>query len=104
MIQKIRKFRGKKNDIITAALSDYNCRNKSQLEGYPCLSFEQGDNGSFYFAEKILATNEYSQVIRANARATILQYRFGMMTRIPIVLWRLVMWLGRMQTGYFFGY
>ena len=25
----------------------------AQLEGYPCLSFAQGDNGSFYFAEEI---------------------------------------------------
>ena len=24
-----------------------------QLEDYPCLSFEQGDNSSFYFAEEI---------------------------------------------------
>lgn len=50
----------------------------AQLEGYPCLSFEQGDNGSFYFAEEILATNEYSQVIKANDRATMLNLMVGL--------------------------
>lgn len=50
----------------------------SQLEGYPCLSFEQGDNSSFYLAEEILSTNEYSQVIRANDRATMLNLMVGL--------------------------
>ena len=49
-----------------------------QLEGYPCLSFEQGDNSSFYFAEEILSTNEYSQVIKANDRATMLNLMVGL--------------------------
>lgn len=49
-----------------------------QLEGYPCLSFEQGDHGSFYFAEEILSTNEYSQVIKANDRATMLNLMVGL--------------------------
>lgn len=49
-----------------------------QLEDYPCLSFEQGDNSSFYFAEEILSTNEYSQVIKANDRATMLNLMVGL--------------------------
>lgn len=49
-----------------------------QLEGYPCLTFEQGDNSSFYFAEEILSTNEYSQVIKANDRATMLNLMVGL--------------------------
>ena len=49
-----------------------------QLEGYPCLSFEQGDNSSFYLAEEILSTNEYSQVIKANDRATMLNMMVGL--------------------------
>ncbi len=49
-----------------------------QLEGYPCLSFEQGDNSSFYFAEEILSTNEYPQVIKANDRATMLNLMVGL--------------------------
>lgn len=50
----------------------------AQLDGYPCLSFEQGDNSSFYFAEEILSTNEYSQVIKANDRATMLNLMVGL--------------------------
>lgn len=49
-----------------------------QLKEYPCLSFEQGDNSSFYLAEEILSTNEYSQVIRANDRATMLNLMVGL--------------------------
>ncbi|MDO4343752.1 MAG: LysR family transcriptional regulator [Eubacteriales bacterium] len=49
-----------------------------QLKDYPCLSFEQGDNSSFYFAEEILSFNEYSQVIRANDRATMLNLMVGL--------------------------
>lgn len=49
-----------------------------QLQGYPCLSFEQGDNGSFYFAEEILSTNEYPQIIKANDRATMLNLMVGL--------------------------
>lgn len=49
-----------------------------QLDGYPCLSFEQGENSSFYLAEEILSTNEYSQVIKANDRATMLNLMVGL--------------------------
>ena len=49
-----------------------------QLEGYPCLSFEQGDNSSFYLAEEILSTNEYSQIIHSNDRATMLNLMVGL--------------------------
>lgn len=50
----------------------------SQLDEYPCLSFEQGDNGTFYFAEEILSTNEYSRTIKANDRATMLNLMVGL--------------------------
>lgn len=49
-----------------------------QLEKYPCLSFEQGDNSAFYLAEEILSTNEYPQVIKANDRATMLNLMIGL--------------------------
>jgi DNA-binding transcriptional LysR family regulator len=42
------------------------------LEAYPCLSFEQGDNNSFYFAEEILSTYDYPKTIKACDRATLL--------------------------------
>lgn len=40
-----------------------------ELEEYPCLMFEQGDN-SFYFYEEIISTYEYKNVIRTSDRAT----------------------------------
>lgn len=49
-----------------------------QLNGYPCLSFEQGDNSSFYLAEEILSTNEYPQTIKTNDRATMLNLMVGL--------------------------
>ena len=50
----------------------------SQLKNYPCLSFEQGGNSSFYFAEELLSTNEYSQSIKACDRATMLNLMVGL--------------------------
>lgn len=49
-----------------------------QLTPYPCLAFEQGDSSSFYFAEEILNTYEYSQTIKANDRATMLNLMRGL--------------------------
>jgi DNA-binding transcriptional LysR family regulator len=49
-----------------------------QLREYPCLSFEQGDNTSFYFAEEILSTNEYTRTIKATDRATMLNLMIGL--------------------------
>ena len=49
-----------------------------ELEEYPYLSFEQGDNSSFYLAEELLPTNEYSQIIHANDRATMLNLMVGL--------------------------
>lgn len=50
----------------------------SQLEKYPCLSFEQGNNSSFYFSEEILSTNEYPRTIKACDRATMLNLMVGL--------------------------
>lgn len=49
-----------------------------ELEGYPCLSFEQGKNNSFYFAEEVLSTYHYKQLIKANDRATLLNLMVGL--------------------------
>ena len=49
-----------------------------QLEEYPCLSFEQGGNSSFYFAEEIFSTHEYMRTIKANDRATMLNLMIGL--------------------------
>ena len=48
------------------------------LRDYPCLSFEQGGNGSFYFAEEILSTYEYVRTIHATDRATMLNLMVGL--------------------------
>ena len=49
-----------------------------QLDEFPCLSFEQGDNSSFYLAEEILSTNDYQRIIKANDRATMLNLMIGL--------------------------
>ena len=50
----------------------------SELADYPCLSFEQGEKGSFYFAEEILSTNDYPRIIKANDRASMLNLMVGL--------------------------
>lgn len=49
-----------------------------ELQDYPCLAFDQGSYNSFYFAEEVLSTYEYKQLIRANDRATILNMMIGL--------------------------
>lgn len=49
-----------------------------ELYAYPCLSFEQGDKNSFYFAEEVLSTLEYKQIIKADDRATMLNLMTGL--------------------------
>ena len=48
------------------------------LEDYPFLSFDQGSNNSFYFAEEVFSTYEYKQSIKANDRATMLNLMRGL--------------------------
>lgn len=49
-----------------------------ELQEYPCLSFEQGEKNSFYFAEEMYSTAPYKQVIKADDRATMLNLMTGM--------------------------
>ena len=49
-----------------------------ELEEFPCLSFEQGTNNSFYFAEEVLSTYEYKRLIKADDRATMLNLMVGL--------------------------
>lgn len=49
-----------------------------ELQNYPCLSFEQGENNSFYYAEEVLSTYEYKQLIKADDRATVLNMMVGL--------------------------
>ena len=49
-----------------------------ELEEYPCLSFEQGLNNSFYLSEEVLSTYSYKKIIKVNDRATALNLMVGM--------------------------
>lgn len=49
-----------------------------ELKDYPCLSFDQGAESSFYFAEEILTENEYPKTIKTNDRATNLNLMVGL--------------------------
>lgn len=59
-------------------LAHKKCISLKELQNYPCLSFEQGDNDSFYYAEEILSTKEYARIIKANDRATMLNLMIGL--------------------------
>lgn len=49
-----------------------------ELTDFPCLTFEQGDRSSFYFAEEIFSTNDYARVIKASDRSTMLNLMKGL--------------------------
>lgn len=48
------------------------------LDEFPCLSFEQGVNNSFYFAEEMMSTYQYKQLIKISDRATGLNLMVGL--------------------------
>lgn len=62
----------------THPLADRKKISFEELKEYPCLSFEQGDRNSFYFAEEVLSNLEYKQVIKADDRATMLNLMTGL--------------------------
>lgn len=70
---KIYVYMSKSNPLAGKEVVDF-----EELQKYPCLSFEQGDNNSFYFAEEVLSTNEYKQIIKADDRATLLNLMVGL--------------------------
>lgn len=49
----------------------------SDLENYPFLAFEQGENNSFYFSEEILSTMERKKIIYVSDRATLFNLLIG---------------------------
>ncbi|MBW5446393.1 LysR family transcriptional regulator [Cohnella sp. CFH 77786] len=49
-----------------------------QLQPYPYLYFEQGENNSFYFSEEILSTLSHKKSIRVNDRATLFNLLIGL--------------------------
>lgn len=59
-------------------LADKESVSFEELADYPCLSFEQGDNNSFYYAEEMFPTRKYNRLIKADDRATMLNLMTGM--------------------------
>ncbi|MEG0049914.1 MAG: LysR family transcriptional regulator [Clostridia bacterium] len=49
-----------------------------ELSAYPCCSFDQGNNQSFYLAEEVYSTYHYRQIIKASDRATLLNLMIGL--------------------------
>lgn len=70
---KIYVYMSKSNPLATKKVIDF-----EDLQQYPCLSFEQGDNNSFFFAEEVLSTYDYRQIIKADDRATLLNLMVGL--------------------------
>jgi DNA-binding transcriptional LysR family regulator len=48
-----------------------------ELDEYPCMIFAQGDHNSLYFAEEIISTYDYKQIVRVSDRATMLNLMVG---------------------------
>ena len=81
MIQGAKCYREvfeKSRKVLVPELFPHVKETLSELKEYPCLSFEQGDDSSFYFAEEILSTEEYNRTIKANDRATMLNLMIGL--------------------------
>ena len=70
---RIYVYLSKGNPLASKEMIDF-----EELQQYPCLSFEQGDNNSFYFAEEVLSTYDYRQIIKADDRATLLNLMVGL--------------------------
>lgn len=70
---KIYAYISKDNPLATLEKVSF-----EDLSNYPCLAFEQGQNNSFYFAEEVLSTYDYKQIIKADDRATLLNLMKGL--------------------------
>lgn len=59
-------------------LAEHSSVSLTNLEGYPYLSYEQGDADSFYFAEEILSTRPHRKHIKVSDRATMFNLMVGL--------------------------
>ena len=59
-------------------LADKKVLSMKDLEEYPCLAFDLGENNSFYLAEEMKSTYDYKRLIKANDRATLLNLMVGL--------------------------
>ncbi len=70
---RIYVYMGRDNPLAGKEKVDF-----EDLQQYPCLSFEQGDSNSFYFAEEVLSTADYRQAIKVDDRSTMLNLMRGL--------------------------
>ena len=47
------------------------------IAGFPCLTYEQGDQNAFYYAEEILSTMEHARSIKVTDKGTITDLMSG---------------------------
>ena len=59
-------------------LADRDTLSLKDLQDYPCMVFDQGDQTSFYYREEALATYDYKKVISTNERATSIELMLGL--------------------------
>ena len=69
---------GKNNPLAKEKLKSKESITFEELDDYPCLVFDQGEYNSAYYAEEVMSTHEYKQIIRANDRATMLNLISGL--------------------------
>lgn len=62
----------------TNPLAQKNVVSLTDLEDYPCLTFEQGEYNSFYFSEEILSTVYHKKSIHVSDRATLFDFLVGL--------------------------
>ena len=48
-----------------------------ELENFPCVSFEQGEQNSFYFSEEVLSTRSVKKSIKVSDRAAVVNMMIG---------------------------
>lgn len=70
-------YMSRKNPLAVKKLASGDTITMEELDDYPCLVFNQGEYNSAYYAEEVLSTYQYKQLIRANDRATLLNLMMG---------------------------
>ncbi len=59
-------------------LAKNNILDLDDLQPYPCLSFDQGENSAFYLAEEVYSARNYKHIINVSDRATMLNLMIGL--------------------------
>lgn len=50
----------------------------NELDDYPCITFNQGQNNAFYFSEEIFSTRTVKKSIRVSDRAAVVNFIIGL--------------------------